>query len=75
MIKDYDLYLGDNVEVMKKNIEDESVDLVVTSPPYDDLRTYNDTCVWNFDVFESVVNQLWRVLKWGGNCLGCRRFR
>jgi len=66
MIKDYDLYFGDNVEVMKKNIKDESVDLVVTSPPYDDLRTYNDTCVWNFDVFEGVVNQLWRVLKWGG---------
>ena len=66
MIKNYKLYLGDNVEIMKKEIEDESIDLVVTSPPYDDLRTYNDTCLWDFDVFKNVANQLYRILKWGG---------
>lgn len=38
------------------------VDLTVTSPPYDNLRTYNG---YSFD-FESVANQLFRVTKKGG---------
>jgi len=33
------LYVGDNMEVLK-SINDGSIDLVVTSPPYDELRTY-----------------------------------
>lgn len=38
------------------------VDLVVTSPPYDGLRTYNG---YSFD-FESVAKELYRVTKVGG---------
>ena len=38
------------------------VDLTVTSPPYDDLRTYNGYC---FD-FEAVAKELYRVTKQGG---------
>lgn len=38
------------------------VDLTVTSPPYDDLRTYNG---YSFD-FESVAKELFRVTKQGG---------
>lgn len=45
-----------------EELPDESVDLVVTSPPYDNLRTYNG---YPFD-FESVANQLFRVVKQGG---------
>ena len=44
----------------------ESVDLVVTSPPYDDLRTYNDSSKWDHEVFKSVADNLTRVLKDGG---------
>jgi len=44
----------------------ESVDLVVTSPPYDDLRTYNDSSKWDHEVFKSVADNLTRVLKNGG---------
>ena len=44
----------------------ESVDLVVTSPPYDDLRTYNDSSKWDFNVFKDVATGLVRVLKDGG---------
>ncbi len=40
----------------------ESVDLVVTSPPYDDLRTYGGH-VWDF---ERLAGELTRVLKHGG---------
>jgi DNA modification methylase len=49
-----------------KTLGDESVDLCVTSPPYDDLRSYNDSSAWNFDNFKKVAEQLYRVLKIGG---------
>ena len=34
------LIQGDCIEEMKK-LEENSIDLTVTSPPYDNLRTYN----------------------------------
>ena len=49
-----------------QQLDDECVDLVVTSPPYDDLRTYNDTSKWDMNVFYGVAAQLERVLKPGG---------
>ena len=48
------------------NLDDQSIDLVVTSPPYDNLRNYNDSSDWNFDIFKQIANQLSRVLKEGG---------
>ena len=45
-----------------KLIKPNSIDLTVTSPPYDNLRTYNGYC---FD-FESVAKELYRVTKLGG---------
>lgn len=56
------LYCGDNVQTMQQVIEDASIDLVVTSPPYDNLRTYGGHS-WDF---EGVAQQLWRVIKPGG---------
>ena len=47
-------------------MDEESVDLVVTSPPYDDLRTYNDSSKWDHNVFMEVADNLTRVLKTGG---------
>ena len=44
-------------------IADNSIDLVVTSPPYDNLRTYNDSLEWSF---EDVAQQLVRILTPGG---------
>ena len=41
-------------------------DIVLTSPPYDNLRTYNDSLNWNFEIFQNVANELKRVLKKGG---------
>ena len=52
---------GDNVTVLK-TFPDECIDLVVTSPPYDNLREYKG-CSWDF---EGVAEQLKRVLKVGG---------
>ena len=45
-----------------KYIQSESIDLTVTSPPYDELRTYNGY-EWNF---EEVAKELLRVTKKGG---------
>ena len=49
-----------------EKMDEESVDLVVTSPPYDDLRTYNDSSKWDQNTFYAVAAQLNRVLKPGG---------
>lgn len=52
---------GDCLEVMK-GIDDKSIDLTVTSPPYDNLRDYKG---YVFD-FEGIANELYRVTKQGG---------
>ena len=62
---EYSLLFGDCLERMKE-IPDGSVDLTVTSPPYDNLRTYAGTLEWNFDIFKQVANELYRVTKDGG---------
>ena len=52
---------GDATEVMQAMPPD-SVDLVVTSPPYDALRNYNG---YSFN-FEGIARGLFRVIKKGG---------
>lgn len=49
-----------------KEFPSESVDLVITSPPYDDLRDYDGSISWNFDIFKKIANELFRVIKMGG---------
>ena len=52
---------GDAVEILK-GIPSNSIDLVVTSPPYDGIRTYN-----GFSLnLPAVGKELYRVLKEGG---------
>lgn len=61
-----DLRQGDCLEIMK-DIPDESIDLTVTSPPYDNLRTYNGNIEqWNFDKFKDIAKELYRITKNGG---------
>jgi site-specific DNA-methyltransferase (adenine-specific) len=45
-----------------KLLDDKSIDLTITSPPYDNLRTYNG---YSFD-FENIAKELYRVTKDGG---------
>lgn len=62
----YELMLGDCLEKMK-NIPDNSIDLVVTSPPYDNLRSYNgNNSLWSEAVWKEVINGLFRIVKQGG---------
>lgn len=59
------LMKGDCLELMK-GIPDGSVDMVITSPPYDDLRTYNNTLSdWSSDKWKGVLRGLFRILKEG----------
>ena len=57
--------LGDCLERMKE-IPDGSVDLTVTSPPYDNLRNYNNSLDWGEHVWKPVLEELFRVTKKGG---------
>lgn len=59
------LHLGDCVEHMLK-MELDSIDLTVTSPPYDDIRNYGDTLVWDWNKFRLVANGLYDITKDGG---------
>lgn len=62
----YRIKRGDCLELMKQ-IPDNGVDLTVTSPPYDNLRTYNDNIdQWNFEKFKKIAKELYRVTKDGG---------
>lgn len=58
---DVTLHLGDCAEVLK-TFEPDCIDLTVTSPPYDNLRTYNG---YVFD-FETIAKELYRATKPGG---------
>ena len=46
--------------------EPDSIDLTVTSPPYDNLRTYNNSSTWGWAEFTAITAGLWRVTKPGG---------
>lgn len=62
------LYQGDCIEVMDKLIADGiKVDLTVTSPPYDNLRSYNgNNEFWNEGVWKGILDRLYKITKDGG---------
>lgn len=68
------LYLGDCIEIMKKHILNESVDLIVTDPPYlinysSNMRKYNHdftTPIQNDDnpqIIIDYIKECYRILK------------
>lgn len=61
-----ELFSGDCVEVMNE-LQDGIVDLTVTSPPYDNLRTYNGTIEqWGEHSWKAILKELYRVTACGG---------
>lgn len=66
------IYQEDCLTTLSK-LSDNSIDLTVTSPPYDDLRTYNNFISgkktefngYSFD-FENIAKELYRTTKNGG---------
>jgi site-specific DNA-methyltransferase (adenine-specific) len=72
MIQINKIYNEDCLETMSR-IESNTIDLTITSPPYDDLRTYNDKISSNRNEFngysfnfESIAKELYRITKKGG---------
>ena len=60
------IYNGDCLEVMKE-ILNKSIDLLLTSPPYDDLRTYQSASANSFEVdFKNIAIEIFRIIKHGG---------
>jgi site-specific DNA-methyltransferase (adenine-specific) len=51
-----------------KNIPDNFINATITSPPYDNLRSYKDGIgdEWSFDVFKPIANELYRITNEGG---------
>ena len=63
------IYNMDCVEGMQK-LDNDSIDAVITSPPYDTMRTYGGVGDgWSFDKFKDVAKEIARVLKPGGVCV------
>jgi site-specific DNA-methyltransferase (adenine-specific) len=63
------LMKGDCLEVMKE-IESGSVDMVLTSPPYDNLRDYGkDFKGWGDHIWKPCLDEIYRTLKEGGVCV------
>lgn len=64
--KDINVYNADCLDFMRC-LPDGRVDLTVTSPPYDNLRTYNGNIdQWNFEKFKLIAKELFRVTANGG---------
>ena len=61
MLESNIIYNEDNLVTLSR-INNDHIDLVVTSPPYDQRRLYNG---YSFE-FEELANELFRVIKQGG---------
>lgn len=61
-----DLRQGDCLEIMR-GMDAHCIDLTVTSPPYDNLRTYNGSLNdWTEAKWKAIIAELYRVTKQGG---------
>jgi len=57
--------INDNAVNALSKIKSNSIDLVVTSPPYDKIRDYNGF-IFDFETFKTISQELYRVIKSGG---------
>lgn len=61
------IYNEDCLNTLKR-IKDNSLNMILTSPPYDNLRTYdcNIDEVWNDKKWKDIIKELYRVIVKGG---------
>jgi len=55
---------ADSREILK-TFPSNSIDLILTSPPYDNLRKYHSDFNWDFSIFQNIAIELVRILKEG----------
>ena len=64
--KDGVLHFGDNLEIVRGRIEDESIDLVCLDPPFNSMRSYNMLFKTKDDTDEAAQIQAFEdVWMWG----------
>jgi DNA modification methylase len=65
---EYNKIYNQNCLDTMKSMPNNFIDATITSPPYDNLRTYKDGIgdAWSFDVFKPIADELYRVTKEGG---------
>jgi DNA modification methylase len=56
----------EDCRITMSKMPDNFIDLTVTSPPYDNLRTYTSEMEWNENVWKEIIKDLYRVTKVGG---------
>lgn len=61
-----DNIICDNCIIGIKTIDSNSIDMTLTSPPYDNLREYNNKSKWDMDTFNILSHELYRVTMEGG---------
>jgi site-specific DNA-methyltransferase (adenine-specific) len=59
------MILGDCLEIMP-TLPDKSIDMTITSPPYDNLRTYGGSLEWGEHIWKPIIAELFRLTKDGG---------
>lgn len=59
------LFQGNCLEHLRR-LPNNSVNLELTSPPYDSLRTYGGNMTWNLEIFKAIAREMVRVLRPGG---------
>lgn len=63
----FKLIHGDCTKELEKLIKNNiKVDLTITSPPYDNLRNYNNNLKWDFPTFKKIADQLYEITINGG---------
>lgn len=63
------LYHADFQDTLKQAQDKGGVDLVVTSPPYCDARTYGASVNWTMADYNRLGDAIFQALKPGGHCL------
>lgn len=61
--KDLNKIYNENCLKTMSRVSDNFIDLTITSPPYDNMRSYEGN---NFTEFEDVAKELYRITKQGG---------
>ena len=67
IFENIDIYNEDCRDTMQRMLkEDVKADLLITSPPYNNLRTYNNSSTWDFNIFKEIAKLLYDITADGG---------
>lgn len=68
-MKTYNVEIRDYKDTLQYCESIGGVDLIFTSPPYDDARTYDQDIAWTFEDYQTLGDAIFKALAPGGHCL------